>query len=149
MPERFLQYQLFGDGYKKEYGYPPGTGGFRGPICTVCGHSMRCILKTPAIVPQSVGQPDYYNNKKSILKKHSPGFLLPAFFYARHNRIEILIKPLFALFGIIPAPVAITLDEPDRIGRSRFFTSTLNPLILISFNVLTSIHRHLHQPRSI
>ena len=28
----------------------------------------------------------------------------------------------------------------------RFFTSTRNPFILISFNVFASIHRHLHQP---
>jgi len=44
-----------------------------------------------------------------------PDFFLPAIFYPGYNRIEILVRPLFALFRIIPAA-----DIPDpRIFRQK------------------------------
>lgn len=51
--------------------------------------------------------------KEHLNKKNSPGFLFPALFNTGHNHIEILIKPLFALFLIIPAP---DLPYPGIIG---------------------------------
>ena len=43
------------------------------------------------------------------------GFLLPALQDACSNRVEILLKPGFALSGVIPATMGISLDKPYRI----------------------------------
>ena len=66
--------------------------------------------------------------KEPLNKKNSPGFLLPALFDTGHNRIEILTKPLFALFRIIPAPMGIALDEPDCISGPEVFHQNTEPL---------------------
>lgn len=59
--------------------------------------------------------------KEQCNKKNLPGFLFPALFNPGHDRIEILVQPLLSLFRIIPAPVGITLDEPDCIGGPEVF----------------------------
>jgi len=55
-------------------------------------------------------------------------FLFPALFNPGHDGIEIRLKPLFALFRIIPAPVGITLDEPYCIGGPEVLHQYAEPL---------------------
>jgi len=55
------------------------------------------------------------------------GFLLPAFQDACNNRVEILLKPGFALSGVIPATMGITLDKPYRIARPEILHQHFEP----------------------
>ncbi len=56
-------------------------------------------------VDPPVGDLEKYSDERFLLRD----VLFPALFYVGHYRIEILVKPLPALFGIIPAAVGVAL----------------------------------------
>ena len=71
-----------------------------------------------------------YQNSKVLTKRKKlcPGSLFPAFHDPVNNRIKILFERVLALFCIIPAPVGITLDEPDRTRRPKVFHQYIKTL---------------------
>ncbi len=95
-----------------------------------CNQDNPC--RTPAVTmfPESVDEKEAVKNEKEVSGRAFllPDSFLPALFDPGHDRVEILVKPLFALFRIISAPVGIALDEPDCIGRSEVFHQHAEPL---------------------
>ena len=64
---------------------------------------------------------------KKNKKIHARVFFLPLLHDPLNYFIEIFFEPIFALFGIVSAPVSIALDKPYRISGSEVFHKYFKP----------------------